>query len=121
MPGHEAGKRAAPAGNLHVAGVAFLVLAAAPLIWQAVPAGRFALDTAFFLPFHIVVEMFAVVVAAMVFITGWHIHDKKRPAASMVLACAFLAVAVLDFLHAMSYPGMADFITRNTPGKATVF
>ena len=121
MSGHEAGKRAAPAGDMHVAGVAFLVLAAALLIWQAVPAGRFALDTAFFLPFHIVVEMFAAVVAAMVFITGWHIHDKKRPAASMVLACAFLAVAVLDFLHAMSYPGMADFITRNTPGKATVF
>ncbi|MFH1020053.1 MAG: EAL domain-containing protein [Pseudomonadota bacterium] len=68
--------------------------------------------------FHVAVEMFAVLVSILVFSTGFHIPDKQRGAAPIILAAAFLAVGLLDFLHLLSYPGMPDFITRNTPHKA---
>jgi diguanylate cyclase (GGDEF)-like protein/PAS domain S-box-containing protein len=57
----------------------------------------------------------------MVFVTGWHVHDEKRPKVSVMLACAFLVVAVLDFAHLMSYVGMPDVLTENTPHKSIVF
>ncbi len=102
-------------------GSVLLLLALPLLLWQATAENRAAIDAAFYLPFHTLVEVFAVVVAALVFVTGWHVHDEKRPAASVMLACAFLAVALLDFAHLMSYAGMPDFITANSPHKAIVF
>lgn len=102
-------------------GSVLLLLALPLLLWQATAQNRAAIDAAFYLPFHSLVEVFAVVVAALVFVTGWHVHDEKRPAASVMLACAFLAVALLDFAHLMSYAGMPDFITANSPHKAIVF
>jgi len=101
--------------------VGLLLLAIPLLIWLAVPENQHAVDLAFYLPFHTLVEVFAVVMAALIFVTGWHVHDEKRPAASVMLACAFLAVALMDFAHFMSYQGMSDFITTNTPHKAIVF
>ena len=102
-------------------GLPLLALALPLLGWQMAAGQRIGIAPAVFLPFHTLAEVFAVVVAAMVFITGWHVHDEKRPTVSVVLACAFLAVAILDFAHLMSYVGMADFITENTHHKAIVF
>ncbi len=100
----------------------FLLLLAIPLLgWQMTAEHSIGIDTAIFLPFHTLAEVFAVVVAAMVFVTGWHVHDEKRPTVSVMLACAFLAVAIMDFTHLMSYVGMADFITENSPHKSIVF
>lgn len=109
------------AGWVRAAGSALLLLAVPLLVWQAVPDNRAVVAPALYLPFHNLVEVFAVVVAAMVFVTGWHVHDERRPTASVMLACAFLAVALLDFAHFMSIPGMPDFITPNHPHKATLF
>ncbi|OYY92271.1 MAG: hypothetical protein B7Y41_16545 [Hydrogenophilales bacterium 28-61-23] len=103
------------------AGSALLALAVPLLLWQALQENRAAIDAAFYLPFHTLVEVFAVLVATLVFVTGWHVHDERRPAASVLLACAFLAVALMDFAHFMSYQGMPDFITPNSPHKAIVF
>ena len=103
------------------AGLSLLGLALPLLGWQMAAEQRIGIAPAVFLPFHTLAEVFAVVVAAMVFITGWHVHDEKRPTVSVMLACAFLAVAVLDFAHLMSYVGMADFISENSPHKAIVF
>ena len=102
-------------------GSVLLLLAVPLLLWQATADNRAEINAAFYLPFHTLVEVFAVVVAALVFVTGWHVHDKKRPAASVMLACAFLAVALLDFAHFMSFAGMPEFITPNSPHKAIVF
>ncbi len=105
----------------HAVGVGLLLLEIPLLTWLAVPENQHAVDLAFYLPFHTLVEVFAVVMAALIFVTGWHIHDEKRPAASVMLACAFLAVASMDFAHFMSFLGMSDFITANSPHKAIVF
>lgn len=98
-----------------------LALAIPLLAWQMAAEQRAGIAPAVFLPFHTLAEVFAVVVAAMVFVTGWHVHDAKRPTVSVMLACAFLAVAILDFAHLMSYVGMADFVTENSPHKSIVF
>jgi diguanylate cyclase (GGDEF)-like protein/PAS domain S-box-containing protein len=102
-------------------GVALLLLAILLLGWQAIEVNPVDIGAAFYLPYHTLVEVFAVVAATMVFVTGWHIHDKRRPAASVMLACAFLSVALMDFAHFMSYAGMPDFITPNSSHKGIVF
>ncbi|MGZ5000809.1 MAG: MASE3 domain-containing protein, partial [Methylomonas sp.] len=51
----------------------------------------------------------------------WNTYDVERPRNVFFLGGAFLAVGVLDFVHAMSYEGMPDFITPNSPQKAIVF
>jgi len=56
--------------------------------------------------FHLLVEVFAVVVATLVFATGFHVLDRQRARASVLLACAFLGIGLLDLLHILSYPGM---------------
>ncbi|WP_310448360.1 EAL domain-containing protein [Thiobacillus sp.] len=104
-----------------VAGLSLLALAIPLLGWQMTAEHPVGIAPAVFLTFHTLAEVFAVVVAAMVFITGWHVHDEKRPTVSVMLACAFLAVAILDFAHLMSYVGMADFITENSPHKSIIF
>ncbi|WP_019611632.1 EAL domain-containing protein [Thioalkalivibrio sp. AKL7] len=71
--------------------------------------------------FHTGAELFAVVVAVLVFAVGYHVIDRRRVAASLLLACAFLAVALLDFLHLMTYPAMPDFITPNSPQQTLLF
>ncbi|WP_017942150.1 MULTISPECIES: EAL domain-containing protein [unclassified Thioalkalivibrio] len=71
--------------------------------------------------FHTAAELFAVVVAVLVFAVGYHVIDRRRVAASVLLACAFLAVALLDFLHLMTYPAMPDFITPNSTQQTLFF
>ncbi|MFA7382773.1 MAG: EAL domain-containing protein [Desulfurivibrionaceae bacterium] len=70
--------------------------------------------------FNLAVEMFAALVSVLIFSTGFHIPDKQRRAAPIILAAAFLAVGLLDFLHLLSYPGMPDFFTPNTPEKGAL-
>lgn len=105
----------------HFTGVALMLLAFPLLLWLSMPDNRALVTQALFMPFHTLSEVFAVVVAMLVFVTGWHVHDERRPTVSVMLACAFLAVGLLDFGHLMSYHGMADFLTPNTPHKAIVF
>ena len=70
--------------------------------------------------FDIAVEMFAALVSVLVFSTGFHIPDKQRGVAPIILAAAFLGVGLLDFYHLLSYPGMPDFFTPNTAQKSAL-
>ena len=71
--------------------------------------------------FHTAVEIFAVIVAVMVFAVGYHVMDRRRVAASLILACGFLGVALLDFLHLMTYPAMPDFLNPNSSQQTLYF
>ncbi|MBU4178027.1 MAG: PAS domain S-box protein [Proteobacteria bacterium] len=71
--------------------------------------------------FHTAVETFAIVVAILVFSTGFHLPDEKRPTASLLLACAFLGVGLLDFLHMMFYYGLRESLLIQTQHKAIIF
>ena len=92
------------------------------LVWLVLP-GQGLRQSASWFPvwLHATTEVFAIVVAAMVFSVSWHAHRPERPGNLIVLACAFLAVALLDFAHMMSYRGMPDLVTPAAPQKAISF
>lgn len=88
---------------------------------EIVPSLQHEFPLSGYLPFHTVVEIMAAIVAGLVFSVGWHSYNRKRPAAVTLLACAFLAVGLLDIGHLISYKGMPDFVTSNSPSKAIYF
>lgn len=105
----------------HLAGGLLLVASIPLLLWQAVPGNQLALSSPTFLAAHSMMEIFAIVVAALVFFTGYGTVDTPRSVRSVALAYAFLAVAIFDVLHMLSYLGMPDIVTANTPHKAILF
>lgn len=74
-----------------------------------------------FLPFHTLLEMGAVVIAFLVFAAGWNAHSRRLPRHALILACAFLGVAMLDFAHMMSFGGMPQFITVGNQQRTVNF
>jgi len=70
-----------------------------------------------YLPVHSTMEMFSVVVAMLVFSTGWHGTGRRVPLRVALLSPAALAVGLLDFCHLMSMPGMPGF---GAPGTAAL-
>jgi diguanylate cyclase (GGDEF)-like protein/PAS domain S-box-containing protein len=74
-----------------------------------------------YLPFHTIIEMLTVVIAALIFVMGWHIYVFSRAMNVVLIACAFLAIALLDAGHLMSHVGMPDFITASSTSKSTAF
>ncbi len=112
MPGQETHR---------LAGILLLVASIPLLLWQAVPANQLSISAPAFLAAHSMMEIFAVIVAALVFFTGHGAQETVRSIRAVVVGCAFLAVALFDMLHFLSYAGMPDLITPNTPHKAILF
>jgi diguanylate cyclase len=80
-----------------------------------------AISSSTFLAAHSMMEIFAIIVAALVFFTGHGAQETVRSIRSMVLGCAFLAVAMFDVLHFLSYMGMPDLLSPNSPHKSILF
>ena len=81
-----------------------------------------ALDAlADYLPLHSFLEGVSIVIAAMVFGVVWNSYSRERDGGIVLLACVFLAVALMDFVHTLSYPGMPDFITPSGADKSIFF
>jgi diguanylate cyclase (GGDEF)-like protein/PAS domain S-box-containing protein len=59
-----------------------------------------------YLPTHTAMEVFAVVVAALIFSTGWHSVDGRVPVRVAFLSPALLIVCLFDLAHLMFVPGM---------------
>jgi len=74
-----------------------------------------------YVPIHTLLEMVAVVIAVLVFASGWNAYRRALPRHAVILACAFLGVAMLDFAHALSFMGMPRFVTPAGPQKAIHF
>jgi PAS domain S-box-containing protein len=70
---------------------------------------------------HTLLELASVIVAMLVFASGWNTDGRRLPRNVIVLACAFLGVALLDLSHALSYAGMPDYVTPNSVEKAIDF
>ena len=81
------------------------------------PAGGLAA----YLPLHTAMEIFTIVVASLVFAVGWNSYSSEQARNIVLLSCAFLAVALLDLAHALSFPGMPAFVTPNSAEKAIDF
>ncbi len=72
-------------------------------------------------PLHTCLEVLAIIISSLVFAVGWNVYQKERSVNLMMLACWFLGVAVLDFLHTLSYQGMPKFVSSSGPEKAINF
>jgi hypothetical protein len=64
-----------------------------------------------FLLFHVLVEIFSVVVAFTIFMFAWNTRDKIHNSSLILLGAAYLAVGAVDLLHTLSYKGMGVFKT----------
>lgn len=62
-------------------------------------------------------ETASIVIAMMVFAVGWNTHSGKTPGNQVILSCLFFGIGALDFSHTLSYGGMPDFFSPNTPDK----
>lgn len=89
-------------------------------VWLAPFAHPFE-NLADYLPIHTALETLSVVLAALVFAVGWHAFVLSRAINVVLIACAFFAVALLDFGHLMSYAGMPDFVTPYFASKPIAF
>ncbi len=67
--------------------------------------------------FHSAVEILGVVVAAAIFILVWNAPSSRKNTSLSILGAGYPAVALLDFLHVFSVPGMNVFI-QATPDTA---
>ncbi len=105
----------------HIVGLLSLVLSVPLLVWQATPENQIPIAPSQFLALHSIMEIFAIVVAALIFFTGFGAHETRRSLRSLVLGYAFLVVALFDMFHFLSYIGMPDLLSANSPHKAILF
>lgn len=73
------------------------------------------------LPMHIAAETFAIVVAMLIFAVTWNAYEEERATNTLILACGFFVIGLLDFGHLLSFKGMPDFVTPGDPEKAIQF
>ena len=85
------------------------------------PASTFPTEIPFFLPLHSALEAASAVVAALIFAVIWTSRHEHLVDNLIILATAFLGVALLGFSHAMSIQGMPDLVTPNSAEKSTAF
>lgn len=74
-----------------------------------------------YLPLHSILEMTSVIIAGLIFSVGWSNRHRNFPGYIHLLSYSFLAVAIIDCFHLLSYPGMPNFVTPNTPEKSIDF
>jgi len=100
---------------------ALVALLALQGVLLLVPVPPWAQGLANYLPLHTALETLAIAVAGMIFATIWSVRSEHLRPGMVVLGCTFLGSALLDFSHMLSYPGMADYITPSSAGKAILF
>lgn len=86
------------------------------LAW--VPATHFALPRSLNVALHTLFETLSIVVSALVFSVGWHTFNRERSSSVALICNVFLAVAVLDFVHLLSFEGMPPLVAPSGAGKA---
>lgn len=98
-----------------------LLLAVVQLLAWLIPASEEARSIPNYLPLHTLMETVSIIVSMMVFAVGWNSRSSNLSGNIVLLACAFFSVGMLDFLHTVSYVGMPDFISPNSPNKQLDF
>jgi len=86
----------------------------------AIPPFSFFSSVEHYLPLHTVLEFASITVALMVFALAWHLRDQTNQRYA-ILGVGFLCVALIDFGHMLSYPGMPDLVTPSGAEKAIAF
>lgn len=74
-----------------------------------------------YIPIHIFLETISIIISIMVFAFCWGINLKDRPGNFLILSSIFFGVALIDFMHTISFKGMPDFITPSSAEKGINF
>ena len=91
------------------------------IVWQ-MPALSYMEDVVLMsLSAHMFTETFSIIVSMLVFALVFITNKQDHAVNSIVLACGFLIVGLLDFAHSISYPGMPDFVTPGSADKTIYF
>jgi len=70
---------------------------------------------------HLMLEVSAVVVAALVVAVSWYSLERAQRRQSNALIFGFTVTAVCDLLHALSYAGMPPLLSESSTSKAIYF
>lgn len=73
------------------------------------------------LQLHLLLELFAVIVALLVVGVSWYSFDHEHPNEAAILVAGFGAVATFDLVHALTYDGMPPLLTDSSTTKAIFF
>lgn len=65
--------------------------------------------------FHIIVELFSIIVACGIFIISWHTRHLHEDAFFTFLGVSTLSVAIIDLFHTLTYKGMAVMPQNGAP------
>lgn len=103
-----------------VSGV-WLVNAAVLLAFVLVPSLHFELPAAVHTNLHTLFETVSIIVSMLVFSAGWVTFSREGRSNVALLCTVFLGVAILDFVHLLSYDGMPAFLIPAKDGKAISF
>ena len=103
-----------------VSGV-WLVNAALLLAFVLVPSLYFELPAAVHTNLHTLFETVSIIVSMLVFSAGWVTFSREGRSNVALLSAIFLGVAILDFVHLLSYEGMPAFLIPAKDGKAISF
>ncbi len=90
------------------------------LVWLAPPQHAFA-GISKYQSIHLPIETLSIVVSMLVFGVAWNAYGSERAGNIVILACASLAVGLIDFAHMLSFAGMPDWVTPAGPEKAINF
>lgn len=74
-----------------------------------------------YLTLHNIAEIISIVLSFAIAAFGWHSFREAGRRRDLVFATSFLAIAVLDTAHMLSFPGMPAFITANSADKTIIF
>jgi hypothetical protein len=72
-----------------------------------------------YLAFHILAEMFSIVVAAALFLLVWHGRRFIGNNSLVALGIAFFFVGIFDLMHTLTYKGMGVFHLDDSANTAT--
>ncbi|MDD5471643.1 MAG: MASE3 domain-containing protein [Sideroxydans sp.] len=90
------------------------------IVWFAPPQHAFE-GISKYQGIHLPIETASLVISMLIFGVAWNAYSKERASNIILLACASLAVGLIDFAHMMSFAGMPDWVTPAGPEKAINF
>ena len=70
---------------------------------------------------HLLLELFAIIIAMLIVTVSWHTFDARESNSSKVLICGFLIVACCDVMHALTYDGMPALLAESSTPRAIFF
>ena len=71
-----------------------------------------------YLIWHNISEFSSVVASFGIFLLSWYAYGQSGNRRELFVGVAFLIVGAVDFMHALSFPGMPDFFSQNSTSKA---